>query len=142
MLKVVLDTNILVSGTIVPKGNPYGVIKAWKEGQFLLVVTPQLIQEVIEVLMRPHIRRGYSLGDQQVSDVIQAIVEGGLMVPGRLEIAAVARDPDDDAILACAKEGKANYIVTGDKDLLDLDVFEGIPIVSARKFLSILRGIS
>jgi len=64
------------------------------------------------------------------------------MVPGRLEIAAVARDPDDDAILACAKEGKANYIVTGDKDLLDLDVFEGIPIVSARKFLSILRGIS
>lgn len=140
MLKAVLDTNILVSGTTIPKGNPFSIVKAWKEGHFILVTAPQLIQEVLEVLNRPYIRYDYNLTDVNLSNLVKALSHDALVVEGLLEIPRVARDPDDDQILACAKEGRADYIVTGDQGLLNLKRYEGIPIVTPKAFLAILKA--
>ena len=140
MLKAVLDTNVLVSGTIIPKGNSFSIVKAWKEGQFILVTAPQLIQEVLEVLNRPYIRYDYNLTDANISDLVHALSHNALVVGGLLEIPLVAPDPDDDQILACAKDGHADYIVTGDRGLLNLRRYQGIPIVTPSAFLAILKA--
>ena len=60
------------------------------------------------------------------------------MTPGKLQVRVIADDPDDNAVLACAKEGNAAYIVTGDRDLLSLGDYEGITIVTPVQFLRTL----
>lgn len=77
-----------------------------------------------------------------VSGVILAFVarlhRHSQVTPGRLQVRVIAEDPDDNAVLACAKEGDAAYIVTGDGHLLSLGAYEGIPIVTPVQFLRAL----
>jgi putative PIN family toxin of toxin-antitoxin system len=137
-LRVVLDTNVFVSGLISPQGYPAAILKALRSGQFTLLSSPPVNEEIIEVLNRPRIRDRYGIGDRifDVSFILWEVAELVLHLP---EV-KVCSDPDDDKFLATAVGGKADYLVTGDiADLLHLREYKGVTVVSPRDFISRLK---
>ena len=130
-LIAVFDTNILFSA-MAWRGNPFQCVERARVGGIEAVTCPELMAELAEKL---EMKLGFS-PEQAVETLADYL--GFLRVvsiPGLL--AAVPRDPDDNVVLECAVEGKARYIVTGDKDLLVLKAFRDIQILRASDFLNV-----
>lgn len=139
MRRAVLDVNVIVSGILVPHGHPAQILQAWRDGQFLLITSEAIIQEVKEVLNRPRIRKKYRhLTPRIIGRLINLLRHHGVLVPGKLKLRVVERDPDDDKVIIAAVEGKAEYIVAGDTDLADLKSYHGIKIVKPADFMRLL----
>ncbi len=138
-LRAVLDTNVFVSGLINPQGVPAAILRALRSRRFTLVSSPPINEEVIEVLNRPALHDRYGLGDR-LFDVAFILWEVAELVTD-LPPVRVSRDPDDDKFLATAVAGAADYLVTGDvSDLLELQRYKGVTILSPRDFISRLKG--
>lgn len=138
MLRAVLDTYVVVSGTISSSGAPFEVLEAWRHRRFTLVTSPQILREVERVFGYPRIRKTYGLDQETIERVGARLAKYALVTPGELAIDAIEEDPADDLFLACAVEGDADLIVSGDSHLLDLTTFRGAEILTARRFLSVL----
>ena len=78
---------------------------------------------------------------EEVAELLQALAQGSMVVPGRSKIEA-SRDPDDDKFLAAAIEAEARFVVTGDRDLLDLRRYRNVRIITPARFLRIIRDPS
>lgn len=136
-LRVVLDTNVIISGLISPKGPPAGILKALKAGHFVLVTSQEVNDEVLGVMDRPSLRDKYGLADHMF-DIAFILWEQAEVIADLPKIKA-SKDPKDDKFLETALGGLAHYLVTGDiKDLLNLKEYQGIRIVSPKQFLTIL----
>jgi len=141
MLRVVLDTNQFVSSVLVRQGMPAQVIDAWRRREFLLITSPSIVAEIRATLHYPRIRRKYPITDEDVERLIALLEQDTLVVPGETDVSgAIPADPTDDVGLACAIEGRADLIVSGDHHLLDLGEYQGIPILTARAFLERLAA--
>lgn len=140
MLRVVIDTNVIVSGILSRKGTPAELLNAWRERRFLLLSSPAMIEEVGVVLRYQHIREKYPLVDEEVEQTISLLEYDALLVAGAVNVTgSVPADPADEKFLACALDGQADVIVSGDHHLLDLGVYRDIPIMTARQFLEQLK---
>ena len=139
MLRAVLDTNIIVSGTISTSGSPYEVLEAWRHRKFVLTISPQILKEVERVFEYPKIKESYGLDTKTIKAILARLNKYSVFTQGKLRVNEIEDDPTDNIFLACAKEGAADFIVTGDDHLLDLGAFQGIPIVTPRHFLEILK---
>lgn len=139
-LRAVLDTNVLVSGLISEHSPPRQLVDAWLDGRFVLVTSLYQVQEVNHVLAYPRIAERIRLEEAELEMILAALLTETEVVPGRLQLPGVTRDPKDDAILACALEGKTDYLVSGDQDLLMLGEYEGVQVVTPRYFLGILSS--
>jgi putative PIN family toxin of toxin-antitoxin system len=128
-VRVVFDTNVLVAA-FVAEGICSKLLTRGRKKQFHLIVCPVILQEFDRVLIKKFsaTRNETRSALQIVSEAIHSVVHPSQSVQ------SVCRDPDDDAILACALEARADYLVTGDVDLLELKVFKGIRIVTPRNF--------
>ena len=135
-MRVVLDTNILISALLVQSGVPGTIYQAWTEGTFTLLTCEMQLEELRQTLrkpalavrIRPH-QAGWLVND------LKRYAEGVDPLP------SVKRspDPEDDFLLAAAEGGRADYLVTGDKSgLLFLQKHEGTKIVAAREFATLL----
>ncbi|MBI3998019.1 MAG: putative toxin-antitoxin system toxin component, PIN family [Armatimonadetes bacterium] len=142
MLRAVLDVNVLVAGTITPKGAPGEILRQWQAGAFTLVTCEHIIRTYEAVLARPKIMSTYR------GITAETIAVSGTALRAFAEVVAitsptprVVRDePDDDIVLYCAVTGQADYVVTGDRDhLLPLGEHQGIAIVTPAGFVEILR---
>ncbi|MEK7366531.1 MAG: putative toxin-antitoxin system toxin component, PIN family [candidate division NC10 bacterium] len=139
MIRAVLDANVIVSGVIRQAGPPGQLLKgALEAGKFTLVTSPSLLQEVAEALWEERIRRYHRWDQEQLLAFVARLHRHSQVTPGRLQVRVIADDPDDNAVLACAQEGNAAYIVTGDGHLLSLGTYEGINIVTPVQFLQAL----
>ena len=138
-MRVVLDSNILVSGLIAPGGTPARLLDAWLDGRFTLVSHALQLDEVREVTRRPKIRgliRPAETG--RLVNRVAALAE----MPARLPPVERSRDPRDDFLLALCEAGPTEWLVTGDKDdLLALERHHDTRIVSAAAFSEILTKI-
>jgi len=139
VLRAVLDTNVIVSGAITEKGTPFQLLRAWRAREWNLIISPYILGEVRRVLNSPKIAPVYALTYQDITDLIQLFQSRAVVVRGTLTIPRISRDCEDDHILACAKEGEADYIVSGDQDLLSLERYQGVPIVTPAAFAVFLR---
>ena len=138
MLRAVLDANVYVSAAIRPEGPPGKVLEQLlHESAFELVMSPAIIDEVVETLEDPKVRR-HIRAKTDASAWFETIVVLADVVAGKHELSGVSRDPDDDKYLATAIEGRATFVVTGDRDLLDMREHNGVRIVNARQFLEVL----
>ncbi len=144
MLRVVLDTNVFVSSLLVSEGIPAQVLDAWRERRFLLVTSPEIMAEIRDTLTYPRIRRKYAITDEDIDQLLNLLEGDAIIVPGDREAVAgaIPDDPADEAVLACATEAGADLIVSGDRHLLDLGEYEGIPIHTVREFLDVLEAES
>lgn len=127
--RVVLDTNVLVSGLL--GGTAMEVIRHWRSGAFDLIVSEEIYSEYEQVLKRPR----FKLPEWIIRELLDYIQNKALWVEPHTSVGSVIRDPCDVKFLEAATAGHADWIVSGDKDLLDLGQFKSIPIISLREFL-------
>lgn len=142
MIRAVLDANVFVSAAIHPEGPPGRVIERYlRLGAFDLVLTPAICDEVTAALgyskVRKYIRRGLDAGLW-----FEDIVVLAHLIPGSLTLPRICSDPDDDKYVAAVVEGRAAFVVAGDRALLALASHEGISIVTPRRFLGLLESQS
>jgi hypothetical protein len=138
MLRAVLDTNVLVSAILSPKGIPAELVRAFQRGAFQLVLSPSILDEVRRVFHAPEIRPFWRLPDDEILRLLRDLERSAVLVPGTTPV-SLPRDPDDEKFLAAALEAAATYIVTGDEDLRTLEAYQAIMIVSPSDFLRILE---
>lgn len=135
MIAAVLDTNTIVSGTLEPRGIPNRILQAARSGNFTLVTSSVIIEEVVRTLRRPRITRKYDIQETDVRHVHDLLTYGAALTVITATLHGVASHPEDDLILATALSAKADYLVTGDLPLQKLRTFLDVTIVSPREFL-------
>ncbi len=140
MLKVVLDTNVIVSGLTARSGHPCEALEAWRRGEVVLLISQAIVDEVVEVLRRPFFRGQRHVSETDVGRVKRALEMDAVVVSPKKRLKVVEDDPDDDRVLECALEGGADYLVSGDHHLLELGEYRSIRIVSPREFLAALKA--
>lgn len=131
MLRVVLDTNIFVS-SVFWKGKPYNIVQLAFDDKIKVCVSLEILQELERVL-----RRNFQEENDFIKSQINLILEYAEVINVVSKINAVKEDPDDDKIIECAVDSKADYIVTGDPHLLNFKEFKGIKIVNAAYFVKL-----
>jgi putative PIN family toxin of toxin-antitoxin system len=135
-VRVVADTNVLVSGLIWP-GPPATFLDAAWRRVFHLLTSEELLAELEEVLSRSHLEPRLRARGRSVAEVMaKQRVLATLVQPADLQPPTALRDLKDFPVLRCAAGGQAQAIVTGDKDLLTLKEFQGVLIVTPRIFLA------
>lgn len=139
MYRAVIDTNVFVSGGTVSVGAPFQIINHWRNEDFVMVASPQLIVEYKEVLLRPSIMKYTGLSYQETLKYIREVVDRAYMTGGTLTRDVLRNDPDDNMVLACAEEGLATHLVTGNKKHFPFTDYKRIKIVSPREFLTLLE---
>jgi len=140
MLKAVVDTNIFVSSLLSRKGRPAEILDSWRDALFILVTSPSIISEINSVLQRPAIKKKYRISTESISKLILLLEKDALLVPGVSDVSGVVpEDPSDEIFLSAALDAEAQFIVSGDRHLLDLVEFSGIPIVTVQEFFEILK---
>jgi len=129
--RLVIDTNVFVSGLISGTGSPAKILRAIQNKKVIHLVSDPIMEEYLRVLEYPRIRRFKKITDAFVADIAAYLI----YQTERVELVSkikLSRDPADDVFLETAVDGSANLLVTGDKtDLLSLRVVKGIPIISA-----------
>lgn len=135
-----LDVNVMIRGLISSKGASAAVMDAIRAGSLTLLTSLTLVSIFQQVVNRPSIAGKYRITPAEIEELLGLFASGRTVLVEPEVIPAVARDPDDDLVLACAVEGAVDYIVSLDKDLLDLGQHQGIPIVTPAQLLEVLRG--
>ncbi|MBI4772367.1 MAG: putative toxin-antitoxin system toxin component, PIN family [Chloroflexi bacterium] len=136
-MRAVIDTNILIRALIRPEGTVGPVIPRLIRSDYTLVYSVPLRDELTAKLALPRIRGKYHVTDSQVEALLDTIaLRGDLVTPTRT--VPVCRDPKDNMFIEAALAGTAEYVVTGDKDLLVLIQFETVKFVTPREFLEAL----
>lgn len=133
-MRIVLDTNIIISGLLSKKGPPGQLLRLWLDGKFELATSKVQLKELARVFDYKKIRTRIPF--EQASDLLNHIDALAIVIDS-LPNFDLSPDPDDNYILSTAIEAKADFIVSGDKpDLLSLKKVQGIPIITARQGLT------
>ena len=137
-VRAVIDTNVVVSALIRPKGTAAVLWRRLGEGAFTAVFSPQLIDEIASVLCHPKIRAKYGTTSKDLEHIAALFALRGDLVSCQERI-RLCRDPDDDFLLETAVSGKADYLVSGDDDLLSLKKILQTRIVKPAAFLAVIE---
>jgi putative PIN family toxin of toxin-antitoxin system len=133
MLRVVLDTNVLVSA-IISEGKSRELLRKGITNQFALVTSDLILKELITVLRRPK----FKTSENEIQRIILALTRSADIIDVKSKFSAVKQDPKDDMIINTAYDGNADVIVSGDNHLLELENFKGIKIITVQSLLSTL----
>ncbi len=131
MLKVVLDTNVIVSALNFA-GKPAEVFDLAIEGEIANITSEHIITEVRNILIRK-----FSWGTDEAEDASTLLGFFSKIVNPRRRLKVISHEPDN-RIMECAVAGKANFIISGDHHLLDLENYQGIKIINPARFLEII----
>jgi putative PIN family toxin of toxin-antitoxin system len=119
-MKVVLDTNVLLSGLMYPDSTPGRIVRAWRETRFELALSIEQLGEIARVLSYPKIQKILAWDADRIERFLKQLYLRAEVVEIAGVVAEVPADPDDSAILASFIGAKADYLVSGDSDLLSL----------------------
>lgn len=142
MIKVVLDANVLVSG-LLWEGIPNRLLTLIKQGKVTLHLSLEIVEELEAVLKRSKFNERIQELETDVDELLSSLLALAEIYSVGGTIDVIKEDPDDNMFIACALHSGAEYIVSGDKHLLDLRSYHGIKIVSPKEFFdkSSDRGI-
>ena len=128
-MRVVLDTNVIIAALVFPGGQGELALRRAIEGRDTLLLSTAILDELLSVLGRK-----FSRDAEELAHVAVFLSDLAVRVTPRRRLRAVADEPDN-RILECALAGRADAIVTGDKALLALGEFRGIPLMTLRAYL-------
>lgn len=132
MIRVVLDTNILVSIAL-PGSRLLPLVSAWKDGRCRLLISEEIFDEYLRVLTYPKFNLSVEGIRRLLEHELRPYAE---LVRVTSRVHVITADPDDNKFLACALDGHADAIVSGDRHLLTLKHFKGISILTGRQLLN------
>ena len=134
MIFVVIDTNVLISGTFWSSAS-FQVLKLIDDGRIVLIVSREILEEYDELLHRDEIMSKSAYSKERAQTAAKLLTKAIIVDPSII-IRAVKDDPDDDKFLEAAATGSAEYIISKDKKhLLSLKEFQGIKILTPEEFL-------
>lgn len=134
MLKAVFDTNVLISAFI-SKGSARDIFRAVLRGEVVLITSEDLLIEFRDVLCREK----FGFTTQQVDRMVDIVRKAAIIVKPGHKIRVITQDPEDNFVLECAYSGGVEYVVSGDKHLLDLRKYRNIRIISVKEFKKLLK---
>jgi putative PIN family toxin of toxin-antitoxin system len=138
VLRVVLDTNIFVSGFISSLGNPARILRLWQCGDIDVLVSAETVVELARVLKTSAtLRRRFQYTDTEVGRYIDLIEKVATLIIPQRTVEVVHEDPDDDKFVGLALEGQAKYLISGDPHLLNLGQVQTVVILTPRAFISL-----
>jgi putative PIN family toxin of toxin-antitoxin system len=141
-LRVVVDTNVLVNGLFGFKDSPSSqMLHAIRIQKVILITSPVILEEIGEVISRERIVRLTKMNIEERKEFMDMLLERCEITEGKQLLQEGSRDIKDNKFLECGTEGQADYIITGDDDLLVLKEFENVIIITPREFLKKLKGI-
>lgn len=135
-MKVVLDTNVLISGLMLPDSIPGKIVSAWRNAHFDLLLSDPQLAEIAKVLAYPKIAHRLQWEIHQIEQFVLLLRFKTHIVEIKQVEAEVPDDPDDNMILATFLAGRAEYLVSGDSDLLALQ--HQYPILTPAEFARML----
>ena len=131
--KVVIDTNVFISGLNFT-GKPSEVLKLFWKGEIRVFISPFILKEIEKIL-----REKFEWSEGQVQRILNRIKAKAIEVRPKIKVSVIKEKDDDNRILECAVEGKAQYLISGDeRHLLPLKEYQGIRILSPSEFLKFL----
>lgn len=130
---VVFDTNILLSALLSTDGNPFRCLALAKVGQVESVTCQEILDEFAEKLLMK-----FNFSEEMAQTAVEEVRRFSRLIEISGTLKAVPDDPDDDMVVECAVIGSATHIVTGDKHLLSLTNHQGIVILKAAEFVTLL----
>lgn len=136
MIKAVPDVNILVSLALKKDGHPAQIMA--RRGEFISFTSEKILADVLRVMHDERVMKAHKLTPDGIVEFVQSLRERNSITPGFFNVKIVHDDPDDDVIVACAIETGADYIISGDRHLLNLKHYREIQIVTPVAFLEIL----
>ena len=134
MLKVVIDTNVFISAFYLPESRPAKVVLLARRKTILNVISPPILKEVERI-----IKKKLLWDNSKTQSAVRRIKNFSEEVHPQERLAIIADDPDN-RILECAVAGQADFIISGDHHLLDLENYQGIKIVTPARFLELIEG--
>lgn len=138
MVRVVIDTVIFIRSLLKPRGYNSEIVK--RVNEYELFVSEDILKEVVDVLHRSSLKKKYDpSGIIAISDILDILSDAAVVTPSQK--VNVCRDQHDDKFIECAIAAGADYIVSGDEDLLIIKEYGKIKIVSADAFLQILDSL-
>jgi len=137
LIKIVVDANLFAGALIKPDSNPGKILKLIRQNQVELVISPAIIKEIKRILLYPKIQKYHQKTAQELDRYFDDLFIFAWTVEGNSKIDLIKDDPADNKYLACALEGEADYIVSGDHHLLDVGMYQEIKIMKAKAFLKI-----
>ncbi len=133
-IRVVLDTNVIISA-IFWRGSPYRVMRKALQRDFILVISPDILKEVSERL-----KHKFNLPREEIEILMNILLSYSDIVEPTTKVNVVKADENDNKIIECAIDGKADFIVTGDHHLLELKSYKSIKIITPAEFLELLES--
>lgn len=137
MVRVVFDTNVLVS-SLIRRGKPRDLWRKAVRREFTLVSSPQILEEFDRVMTGPKLKR-YVTG-VKLQRFRRLLRLRSTIIRPKTRFPQITADPDDNLLVETAFDGKASYLVSGDKHLLSVKEYKGIKIVTVCEMLDILRS--
>ncbi|MBC8388579.1 MAG: putative toxin-antitoxin system toxin component, PIN family [Actinobacteria bacterium] len=133
-MRVVIDTNIFISSFFYPNGNPKRVIDLWKNGKITICITEEILKEYVKVLAG----LGFS-NEPELEELLGLFKKKNniIYIASTPKFNLIKDDPDDDKFIECTVAARAQYIISGDKHLLNLKTFQNITVISPSEFLNI-----
>lgn len=142
MMRIVPDTNVLVSAILSPQSNSAQIVRFVFDSTLNLVISHDILDETYRVVRYPKLvklMKKNSIAPRDVDFAIEKLSKIAVVTPGELTLDVIRDDPSDNNIVACAVEGEADFIISGDHHLTDMKEFRGIMIVNPATFLEIVK---
>jgi putative PIN family toxin of toxin-antitoxin system len=130
-MRIILDTNVFISGVFFPQGPPRQILQGWKTGKLTLVVSPQILEEYSGTFN--DLRNKYPAVD--ATDVMDLVLVNSEIYQSKSLVESVCEDADDDMFIACAMTVGVKIIISGDKHLLRVSGYEDIQVLKPRDFV-------
>lgn len=138
-MRVVLDTNVVISRYLTPGGTTAEIYGKWRAGAFDLLTSEDILAEIGRVFAYDRLMSIHHLTASEIAQAVDEIRQHAIVVRDPVPVQIVDDDPDDDKILACALTGGADIIVSRDVHLLALRRHQGIEILTPRSFLTVVN---
>ncbi len=139
MIRVIIDTNVLISGTFWSSSS-FQILRLIDEKHLVLIVSQPILAEYDEVLHREEIMEKQAYSEERAESSAKIVAHAHLVDP-QLLFHIIKDDPDDDKFIDAAIEGKATYIISKDNHLLSIREFEGIKIVTPDEFMILFGSL-
>lgn len=139
-LRAVIDTNLFISGLFGKDSLSAKLQDLWINQEFELVTSIEIIKEVSRVLRYPRIKKRFHPKDETLKRFFRLVFRKAVITKDIYKTDRIADDPSDNKFLACALEGKADFIVSRDQHLRNLKQFHGIKIIDASTFVKKVTG--
>ena len=138
-MNIVADTNVVISG-LLWQGAPRQLLILARQRDIFLFTSLTLLAEIEVVLKREKFFNRLEIAHINPQELVSGYTALAELVIPKSILPIVIEDPDDDEVIACAEAAKANYIVSGDKHLLNLATYKGIPILRPNEFINLIEA--